>query len=100
VQEALRPTSQLTPERFLNFDPMDRWEPLGKSLRKSIYDYPFTRVNDSEAMQERGLVSSFKKAMMVAGALGVALAGKYWYGEWIRCAWNKNTGPAHNSRKD
>lgn len=75
-----------TPERLLSFDLRDGWEPLCKFLRKPIPGGPFPRANDSEAMQARVKVIFrsrvgvlVKKAMMVVGALGVALAGTYWY---------------------
>jgi hypothetical protein len=80
---------QLTPpDRLLNFDLKDGWEPLCRFLGKPIPDFLFPRVNDREAMQARIRVIFkkrvgvlIKKVMIVAGAFGVALAGMYWYRE-------------------
>jgi hypothetical protein len=57
-----------------------------KFLGKLIPECHFHRVNDSKAVQERikvvfsrRLGVLVRQVMMVAGSLGVALAGIYWY---------------------
>ncbi|KXH64121.1 hypothetical protein CSAL01_10896 [Colletotrichum salicis] len=77
------------PERLLNYNLKDGWEPLCAFLGKPIPDVPFSHVNDHEAYHEKlqviirkGLVAFARKAtwVVVPGLIGVAA---YYFGSRV-----------------